>query len=123
MSMAPGIVVLVLALASCAWLFRSAPRLRIGEDGLRLRGSGLGPIPWNAIEGAWQPSVADGDGLHVRLRAARLPRRRGRGRLTVRLDLSGTGMTPVDVLQEILRRAGGPPASTPPGTPRPPLSS
>lgn len=92
------------------------PRLQLTERGFLDRELGLGWIGWNEIEGAYTPSVGDSLGLRLRVRpGAKLLRRLSRrkdssatadGTFEVRLDLSETDVSPVELLQEVLSRAG-----------------
>lgn len=125
--MSPWLVALavgVAALLLLGWrLARPRPRLVLGERGILDRGLGWGWIPWDEIEGAYPPSADEGETVRLRVRftdrLARTLHQRRRlpladppdGRIEVRLDLSATGLTAVDVLQEILARHGGGPAS------------
>jgi hypothetical protein len=116
---------LLVALAGAAlliWGLRGARgALVVGERGLLARDHGLGWIRWNEIEGAYPPSVRDTDSLLLRLRLSERLSRRLRRRnpaleppprpgesFELRVDLSGAEMGPVELLQEIVRRGGGP---------------
>ena len=90
-----------------------APRLEIGERGILDRTLGLGWIRWDEIEGAYQHRSLDQDRVFIRLRLSRRLRRKLDGlkkkpaglptdSFDVQLDLSGTGVTPVDIVQEIM---------------------
>jgi len=93
---------------------RPRPRLEIGDRGIRGPVLGRGWIPWEEIEGAYPPTAADSNTLSLRLRVTqRLAAVLGRGRRTARelppegtlvvpVDLAGSGLSAVDVLQEIL---------------------
>jgi hypothetical protein len=99
------------------WLIHPAPRLVIGERGFLQRGLGWGWIPWSEVEGAYPPSVDEGDSVRVRLRVTRRLAEvlRARRRLAedapleqsveVRLDLAGTDLNAVELLREIQVRA------------------
>jgi len=88
-------------------------RLEIGERGILDRTLGLGWIRWDEIEGAYQRRSLDQDSVFIRLRLSRRIRRRLDGlkrrsavlpsdSLDIRLDLTGTDVTPVDIVQEII---------------------
>ena len=90
-----------------------APRLEIGERGILDRTLGLGWIRWDEIEGAYQRRSLDQDSVFIKLRLSRRIRRRLDGlnrrpaaapssSLDIRLDLTGTDVTPVDIVQEIM---------------------
>ena len=91
------------------WLMPT-DRLTIGERGILDRALRLGWIRWDEIDGAYQPSAIDRQGLHLKLKpsrrlARRLRRRDGSfagGPVDVRLDLAGTGISPAELLQQIL---------------------
>ncbi len=101
------------------WLIHPPPRLRIGERGILDRGLGWGWIPWEEIEGAYPPTVKHGDSLRLRVRVtermARVVRRRRcldpgtpiEDRLELRLSLTGTGLSPIDVLEQIVAHRAG----------------
>lgn len=105
-------------LALLIWTWRTvhqSPRLEIGERGILDRTLGLGWIRWEEIEGAYQRRSLDQDSVFIRLRLSRRIRRRLAGlkkkksaaseptdSLDVRLDLTGTEVTPVDIVQEIM---------------------
>jgi len=91
------------------------PRLQLTERGFLDRDLRLGWIGWDEIEGAYTPSIKDTDGLRLRVRpGARLLRRLRRrsgsiaadGAYELRLDLSDTAVSPVELLQEVLSRTG-----------------
>ena len=91
------------------------PRLQLSERGFLDRDLRLGWIGWDEIEGAYPPSVQDAEGLRLRVRpGARLLRRLRRrndsatedGTYELRLDLSDTDLSPVELLQEVLSRTG-----------------
>jgi hypothetical protein len=88
-------------------------RLEIDERGILDRTLGLGWIRWDEIEGAYQRRSLDQDSVFIRLRLSRrirnkldgLKRRPAavpNGSLDIRLDLAGTDVTPVDIVQEII---------------------
>ncbi len=95
-------------------LVNPPPRLEIGERGILQRGLGWGWIPWEEIEGAYPPTAREDETVRLRLtvtkRLARILRKRrqlpGETRLEspleVRLDLAGSDLNAIDVLQEIL---------------------
>lgn len=104
-------------LALMTWTWRTvhqAPRLEIGERGILDRTLGLGWIRWEEIEGAYQRRSIDQDSVFIRLHLSRRIRRRldalkrkpaassPSDSLDVRLDLTGTDVTPVDIVQEIM---------------------
>ncbi len=106
-----------LALAVLALLWRLVdppPRLEIGERGILPRGLGWGWIPWEEIEGAYPPTASEAETVRLRLtvteRLARILRKRRRlpretpveDSVEVRLDLAGSDLNAIDVLQEIL---------------------
>lgn len=109
------------------------PRLLIDERGIRHRGLQLGWIRWDEIEGAYPPTLDDGEALRLKLRLTeRLKRRlrdrrsgagrtdRGCATVEIRIDLAGAEIGPLELLEEILRRtAGGSHAATthPPARP------
>jgi hypothetical protein len=113
----PGMVALLVG----AWrLTRPVPRLRIGDRGILDRTLGLGWIGWDEIEGAYQRRSQDQDSVFLRLRPSserkrrrleRSIRRAARARedaFDIRLDLSGTDLTPVEIVQEIMARGHQP---------------
>ena len=129
-----GFVGLILLVALTWRTFQPAPRLEIGERGILDRGAKLGWIRWDEIEGAYQRRSEERSAVFLRLRAterlARRLRRAGR-RLAppvgqtfdLRLDLSDTGFTAVELVQEIMAHSERPEsARDPSGWPRP-LSS
>lgn len=90
-----------------------SPRLEIGERGILDRTLGLGWIRWDEIEGAYQRRSLDQDSVFIRLRLSRRIRRRldalktgpatlPDDSLDIRLDLTGTDVTPVEIVQEIM---------------------
>lgn len=92
------------------------PRLLIDERGIRHRDLQLGWIRWDEIEGAYPPTLDDGEALRLKLRLSerlrRRLRRRGSGSVEVRVDLAGAGIGPLELLQEILARTAGRPPRT-----------
>ncbi len=116
-----GIISMVALLASAWRLLYDEPRLEIGERGIRDRSLGLGWIRWDEIEGAYQRRSIDQDSIELRLRCSERLKRRLLGReggrpdsvehgfVHVRLDLAGTSLSPVEVLQEILAHGPGGP--------------
>ena len=91
------------------------PRLQLTERGFLDRDLRLGWIGWDEIEGAYTPNIKDAEGLRLRVRpGARLRRKLRRrngtvaedGAYEVCLDLSDTAISPVELLQEVLLRAG-----------------
>ena len=110
-----------LGLTLLVWrLVHRGPGLVVGERGILQRG--LGWIPWDEIEGAYPPSIDEGDTLRLRLRLtdrlARVLRSRKRldvngpaeDSVEVRLDLAHSEINAVELLQEIL--AHGPPTTS-----------
>jgi len=103
----------VAVLALLRRLIDPPPRLEIGERGILQRG-GWGWIPWEEIEGAHPPTAREADTVRLRLtvteRLARILRKRRRlprgtpleSSVEVRLDLAGSDLNAIDVLQEIL---------------------
>jgi len=107
----------VAGLLLIGWLIHRPPlRLHVTERGILDRRLRLGWIHWDEIEGAYEPSLRDRDSLRLRLRATRRLRRKLRRRATevapgsksvdVRVDLSGSDITPVELLQHILLYTG-----------------
>jgi hypothetical protein len=109
------LVAVLLGLTALAWRrLHPAPRLVIGERGIRQPGRGWGWIPWDEIEGAYPPTVDETETVRLRLRMTRrlsrvLRRRRkpaGQAALgeafELPLDLAGSELNAVEVLQEIL---------------------
>ena len=88
------------------------PRLVMDGRGILDRQLHVGWIGWDEIEGAYPPNVQDTDGLRLKLRPGgrllpRLKRRLGLspaadGSYELRIDLSETDMTPVEMLREVL---------------------
>lgn len=103
-----------LVLLTWTWkTVQQSHRLEIGERGILDRTLGLGWIRWDEIEGAYQRRSLDQDSVFIRLRLSRRIRRRLDGlkrrsaalpsdSLDIRLDLTGTDVTPVDIVQEIM---------------------
>jgi hypothetical protein len=110
-------IVMGAGLALIAWrLLRPPLRLLVTERGILDRRLRLGWIHWDEIEGAYQPTARDGEALRLRLRVTersgrtlwrRRAARRGARSMDVRLDLSGSGFTAVELLQQILSRTAG----------------
>ena len=107
----------VAGLLLIGWLIhRPSLRLHISERGILDRRLRLGWIHWDEIEGAYEPSLQDRDSLRLRLRATRRLRRKLRARATefapdsksvdISLDLAGSDITPVGLLQHILLYTG-----------------
>ncbi len=89
------------------------PRLQLTDRGFLDRELRLGWIGWDEIEGAYPPSVRDFESLRLRVRpGARLLRKLRRrkdavnedGSYELRLDLSDTAVSPVELLREVLAR-------------------
>jgi len=111
-----GLIVLV----ALTWrMFQPVPRLEIGERGILDRGAKLGWIRWDEIDGAYQRRAVDPTAVFLRLRTterlARHLRRVGRRKspsvgqtFDVRLDLSDTGFTAVELVQEIMAHSERP---------------
>jgi hypothetical protein len=108
-----GGAMIAVALGAMALLWRSLnppPPLEISERGILDRRLRLGWIPWAEIEGAYLPGPGDRDCLRIRLNAGpRLARRLRRRRASVAadpaevlVDLAGTQMSAVGVLQQIV---------------------
>lgn len=107
-------------LVALTWrLFQPAPRLEIGERGILDRSAKLGWIRWDEIEGAYQRRSEDRDAVFLRLRTTeRLRRRLRRSRrreapaagepFDLCLDLSDTGFSAVELVQEIMAHAERP---------------
>jgi hypothetical protein len=111
---------LIVGIVLLSWhLLDPALRIAVSEKGIRDRTLGLGWIRWDEIEGAYQPTAHDRDGLRLRLRLTRRLARRLHRRspdldgevvgnsLDVRIDLTGADLSPAEVLQEILAHGGG----------------
>lgn len=106
----------IAGLALVSWrLARPRLGLLVTDRGILDRRLRLGWIHWDEIEGAYEPSARDRDSLRLRLRVSeRLGRKlRRRARrvaapgaelMDVRLDLSGSDIGPLELLQEILSR-------------------
>ena len=110
-----SIFFLALAVLALLWrLVNPPPRLEIDERGILQRDLGWGWIPWEEIEGAYPPTANETDTMRLRLtvteRLARILRKRRRlpretpveDSVEVRLDLAGSELNAIDVLQEIL---------------------
>ena len=107
-------VALALALSWPVWRrVRRARGIVVDERGILEPTLGWGWIPWDEIEGAYTPSSAEGDTLHVRLRVserlALVLRNRRVDRetpltdsLEIRLDLARSRLSAVELLQEIM---------------------
>jgi len=101
------------ALALWRWL---VPRtnLVIGARGILDRRLGVGWILWDEIEGAYPMQAGGRDGVRLRVRVTdrlsqRLRRLCGRpvsGRVEVPLELDGTTVSGVELLQSILSHGG-----------------
>jgi len=114
------LISIAVALAFVGWRLLNPPlRLLISDRGILDRSLRIGWIHWDEIEGAYQPTVDDRDSIRLKLRRTeRLvrklgsrPRRRARRprqSVDVRLDLAGTDITPLEILQEILAHGGRP---------------
>ena len=112
-------IVAAVGLLARGWRrLRPVPRLKISERGLRARDLGWGWILWDEIEGAYPPGVDQGETLRLRVRVtprlAAAMRRRGHpppreDTVEIRLDLAGTGLSAVELLQRILARCGDTP--------------
>jgi len=92
-----------------SWLVRSRPRLVVTDRGILDRSLGVGWICWDEIEGAYQSRPGVSLRLRPETRAARRLRRRSKAAseaLTVRVDLSGTDVTPVELLHAVVARGG-----------------
>jgi hypothetical protein len=107
-------------LAFIGWRLLNPPlRLLISDRGILDRNLRIGWIHWDEIEGAYQPTIDDRDSIRLKLRRterllrkltsrSRKKTRPQAGLLDVRLDLTGTDITPLEVLQEILAHGGRP---------------
>lgn len=121
------LAVLLGSLTTLVWLLlRFAPRVKVVERGIVAREAGLGLIRWDEIEGAYPPSINDGNILLLRLRLGErlarrlrrrnpdlLPRPRAGESFELRLDLGGAEIGPVEMIREIVahgREAGAKPA-------------
>jgi hypothetical protein len=88
--------------------------LVISTRGILDRRLGVGWIRWDEIEGAYRMQDGNTDGVRLRVRvtdrlARRLRRCCGRpvqGRVEVPLELDGTSVSGVEILQSILRYGG-----------------
>jgi len=110
------LIAVAFALVAVLWVvLYPRPRLQLTERGFLDRDLRLGWIGWDEIEGAYTPNVRDADGLRIRVRpGARLLRKLRRrkdavaedGAYELRLDLSDTSVSPVELLQEVLSRTG-----------------
>ncbi len=103
-----------LGLLILAWrLLNPRPRLLVDERGIRHRDLELGWIRWDEIEGAYPPTLADGEALRLKLRLTERLKRRpggpgnGPASVEIRLDLAGAEIGPLELLQEILARTAG----------------
>jgi len=119
LALVAGFAGLVVVVALTWRLFQPVPRLVIGERGILDRGAKLGWIRWDEIEGAYQRRSEDRDAVFLRLRAterlARRLRRAGRKQappvgqaFDLCLDLSDTGFSAVELVQEIMAHAERP---------------
>ncbi len=110
-----SIFFLSLGVLALLWrLVDPPPGLEIGERGILQRGLGWGWIPWEEIEGAYPPTVREAETVRLRLtvteRLARILRKRRQlpretpleNSVEVRLDLAGSDLNAIDILQEIL---------------------
>ena len=110
-----SIFFLALGVLALLWrLVNPPPRLEMGERGILQRGLGWGWIPWEEIEGAYPPTAREDETVRLRLtvtkRLAQILRKRRQlpgethleSPLEVRLDLAGSDLNAIDVLQEIL---------------------
>ena len=116
-----GVILLV---ALSFRLFRPSPRIEIGDRGILDRSLALGWIRWEEIEGAYQRRSQEHDAVFLRLRATerllRKLRRAGRADATsvgqpfdLRLDLSDSEVSAVELMQEIMAHPSGPSESRP----------
>ncbi len=110
-----SIFFLALVVLALLWrLVNPPPRLEIDERGILQRDLGWGWIPWEEIEGAYPPTANEAETVRLRLtvteRLARILRKRRRlpreapveDSVEVRLDLAGSELNAIEVLQEIL---------------------
>jgi hypothetical protein len=113
------LIIAAFALVAVLWVtLYPRPRLRIGDRGFLDRELQLGWIRWDEIEGAYSPNVRDSDGIRIKLRPGhkllRRLRRRNRanasedGSFELRIDLSETDISPVEMLQELISRSAHP---------------
>jgi len=117
------LIAIAVGLAFIGWRLLNPPlRLLISDRGILDRNLRIGWIHWDEIEGAYQPTIDDRDSIRLKLRRTeRLLRKltyrsRKKARpqaslLDVRLDLTGTDITPLEILQEILAHGGRPVSS------------
>ena len=105
------LTVVVLTIAGALWwLAYPLTPVQIDARGILDRRLGLGRIRWDEIEGAWQPRDGGGRRVQLRLRVtdrlSRLLARRSPAppptTLEVPLDLSGTEISGIELLQEIV---------------------
>jgi hypothetical protein len=92
-----------------SWVVRSRTRLLVTDRGILDRSLGLGWICWDEIEGAYRSRPGVSLRLRPETRAARRLLRQpdaDRQELTVRVDLDGTDVTPVELLQAVVARGG-----------------
>jgi hypothetical protein len=119
-------VAMTAALAVAAWsVLRRPSGVVVGDKGILDPHLRVGWIRWDEIEGAYQPSKGNTERLCLRLRVTeRLARRlrripaAARARSTpesveVSLDLAGSDLSVVEILQQILAHAGGRDRSVP----------
>ena len=108
------LIVAALALAGGLLRFANPPTpVRIDARGIFDRRLGLGCISWDEIEGAWQPRDGSGRRIQLRLRVSkrlsRLLKRRSPDPVPaiveVPVDLSGTQISGIEVIQEVLAHA------------------
>ena len=106
--------VMIVGIVLLSWrLLDPALRIAVGEKGIRDRTLGLGWIRWDEIEGVWQPREGGGSRVQLRLRVSarlsRLLKRRSPDAVPdaveVPVDLSGTHLSGIEVIQEIVSRA------------------
>lgn len=110
-----SIFFLALVVLALLWrLVNPPPRLEMDERGILQRDLGWGWIPWEEIEGAYPPTANEAETVRLRLtvteRLARILRKRRRlpretpveDSVEIRLDLAGSELNAIEVLQEIL---------------------
>ena len=108
------LIVVALALVGLLLRFANPPApVRIDARGIFDRRLGLGCIPWDEIEGAWQPRDGSGRRVQLRLRVSkrlsRLLKRRSHdpvpAAVEVPVDLSGTELSGIEIIQEVVAHA------------------